>query len=309
VRRLLSGDNLLRAISLALAVVLWIVIAGGDTVERGLSVPVELRNLPSDLETTGDLVNSVDVRLRASPGLVESLDPDQILARIDLEGAEEGEQIIQLTADHIQVPFGFRIVRITPSLLTFNLERALSKKVPVHPRIFGTPAPGYEVADYSSDPPEVTVAGPRSRVQEIESAFTEPVTVDGADMDLEADVNVGLEDPLLYLESGGSQVRVVVRIRETNGQRVLENLPVAVRGQPAELAPSSVRVEVSGPERMLRDLSAADLRPYVNVPPEHDGVRPLPVAVEVASGYTGVSVVLTEPAEVKARLSSARRKP
>jgi hypothetical protein len=38
-------------------------------------------------------------------------------------------------------------------------------------------------------------------------------------------------------------------------------------------------------------------------------VRPLPVAVEVASGYTGVSVVLTEPAEVKARLLSARRRP
>jgi YbbR domain-containing protein len=309
VRRLISGDHLLRIISLLLATVLWIVIAGGDTVERGLNVPVELRNFPSNLEITGDLVNNVDVRLRASPGLVESLDPDQVLARIDLDGAEEGEQIIQLTSDNIEVPFGFRVVRITPSLLTFNLERALSKKVPVHPRIVGTPAPGYEVADYASDPPEVSVAGPRSRVQEIESAFTEPVSVDGADMDLEEAVNVGLEDPLLHLEGGGSQVRVVVRIRETHGQKVLENLPVTVRGQPAELDPAFVRVEVSGPERVLRDLSSADLRPYVNVPPEHDGVRPLPVAVEVASGHTGVSVVQTEPAEVKVRLLSARRKP
>ena len=212
-RRLISGDHLLRIISLLLATVLWIVVAGGDTVERGLNVPVELRNFPSNLEITGDLVNNVDVRLRASPGLVESLDPDQVIARIDLDGAEEGEQIIQLTSDNIEVPFGFRVVRITPSLLTFNLERALSKKVPVHPRIVGTPAPGYEVADYASDPPEVSVAGPRSRVQEIESAFTEPVSVDGADMDLEEAVNVGLEDPLLYLEDGGSQVRVVVRIR------------------------------------------------------------------------------------------------
>ena len=308
-RRLVSGDNLLRVISLLLAAVLWIVVAGGDTVERGLNVPVELRNFPSDLEITGDLVNNVDVRLRASPGLVESLDSDQVRARIDLEGAEEGEQIIQLTADNIEVPFGFRVVRITPSLLTFNLERAMSKKVPVHPRIVGTPAPGYEVADYASDPLEVSVAGPRSRVQEIENAFTEPVSVDGADMDIEEAVNVGLEDPLLYLEDGGSHVRVVVRIRETHGQKVLENLPVTVRGQPAELVPAFVRVEVSGPERVLRDLSSADLRPYVNVPPEHDGVRPLPVAVEVASGHTGVSVVQTEPAEVKVRLLTARRKP
>jgi YbbR domain-containing protein len=309
VKRLLSGDNLLRVASLALAVVLWIAIAGGESVERGLTVPVELRNFPSDLEMTGDLVNSVDVRLRASPGLVESLDTSQVLVRIDLEGAEEGEQIIQLTPEDIEVPFGFRIVKITPSFLTFNLERALSKKVPVRVRIIGTPAPGYEVVDYVADPPEVTVAGPRSRVQEIESAFTEPVSVDGADVDLEKLVDVIPEDPLLHLEGGETEVRVVVSIRETRGRKVFEGLPVTVRGQPATLVPSAVRVEVSGPERVLDALSAADLRPYVNVPPEHDGVRPLPVAVEIASGYTGVNVVLTEPAEVKARLLSARRKP
>ena len=307
-RRLLSGDNLLRVSSLALAVVLWIVIAGGDTVERGLNVPVELRNLPSDLETTGDLVNSVDVRLRASPGLIESLDTAQVLARIDLEGAQEGEQIVQLEADDIEVPFGFRIVKITPSFLTFNLERTLSKLVPVQPRIVGTPAPGYEVVDYFSDPREVRVAGPRSRVQEIESAFTEPVSVEGADMTLQELVNVMPEDPLLDLE-GGVRVRVVVHIQERHEQKVFEDLPVIVRGHPAELVPSAVSVQVSAPERVLRDLTAADLRPYVNVPPEHDGVRPLPVAVEVASGHTGASVVQTEPAEVEARLLSARRKP
>jgi YbbR domain-containing protein len=309
VRRLLSGDNLLRAISLALAVVLWIVIAGGDTVERGLSVPVELRNFPSNLEITGDLANSVDVRLRASPGLVESLDPSQLRARIDLAGAQEGEQIIQLTADHIEVPFGFRIVKITPSFLTFNLERSLSKKVRVHVRIVGTPAPGYEVADYVADPAEVTVAGPRSRVEEIESAFTEPVSVDGADVDQEKTVDVIPEDPLLHIEDGETEVRVVVYIREVQGQKAFDDLPVAARGQPARLTPSVVRVEVSGPLRVLDQLTAADLRPYVNVPPEHDGARPLPVAVEIASGHTGVSVVSTEPAELQARPNPARRNP
>jgi YbbR domain-containing protein len=308
VRRLLSGDTLLRVTSLALAVVLWIVIAGGETVERGLNVPVEWRNFPSDLEITGDRVDSVDVRVRASPGLVESLDAGQVLARIDLEGAEEGQKIIQLTADHIEVPFGFRIVRITPSFLTFNLERTLSKLVPVQPRIVGTPAPGYEVVDYFCDPREVRVAGPRSRVQEIENAFTEPVSVDGADMNLQELVNVIPEDPLLDLE-GGVRVRVVVRIQERHEQKTFEDLPVAVRGRPADLVPSSVSVQVTGPERVLRDLAAADLRPYVNVPPEHDGRRPLPVAVEIASGHTGASVVQTEPAEVEARPLSAGRKP
>jgi len=36
----------LRLTSLALAAVLWFVIAGRQTAERGLSIPIELRNVP-----------------------------------------------------------------------------------------------------------------------------------------------------------------------------------------------------------------------------------------------------------------------
>ena len=306
--RLLSGETPLRVASLALAIVLWVIIAGRDTAERGLTVPVELRNVPPDLEITGDLVNTVDVRLRASPGLIESLDSDQVLAAIDLEGAEEGERIIQLTAEQIRVPFGFRVVKVTPSLLTLNLERTSSKTVPVRPRILGRPAPGYEVADVKSDPAEIRVLGPRSRVQEIESAFTEPVSIDAADVTVEEFVNVGLEDPLLRLEGGG-EVRVVVGIRVRHEKRTFEGLPVSAEGSPAELDPAAVRVVVSGPTTVLRDLSPTDLRPYVNVPAGHDATRLLPVAVEVASGHTGASVVQTEPAEVTARPLSPRRQP
>ena len=306
--RLLSGETPLRVASLALAVVLWVIIAGRDTAERGLTVPVEMRNVPSDLEMTGDTVNSVTVRLRASPGLIESLDPSQVLAPIDLEGKEEGEHIFQLTPDQIRVPFGFRVVKVTPSLLTLNLERALSKAVPVRPRLLGIPAPGYEVEDVASDPSEIRVRGPKSRVQEIESAFTEYVSVDGADVTIDELVNVGLEDPRLTLE-GGAQVRVIVSIRERHEMRTFEALPVEPEGRPAELAPSSVRVVLTGPARVLRGLTAADLRPYVNVPAGHLQARPLPVAVEIASGHTGASVVLTEPTEVTARLLPPGRDP
>jgi YbbR domain-containing protein len=302
--KLFSGDTLLRVASLALAVMLWMTIAGRDTAERGVAAPVEFRNVPPDLELTGDLVNSVSVRLRTSPGLVESLDAGQVVALVDLEGKEEGEHIIQLTPEQVRVPFGFRVLKITPSLLTLSLEQVQAKMIPVRPRILGRPAPGYEVTDLSSDPAEVEVKGPKSRVQEIESAFTEPVSVDGADVTVEQYVNVGLEDSLLPPSRPG-QVRVVVVIRERRERRIFDRLPVIVRGQPAELKPSVVRVEVSGSARVLRDLTPADIRPYVNVAPDHDRTQPLPVAVEIASGHTGAEVVQTEPAEVRARLLSS----
>ena len=297
---LFSGDTALKLASLALAVGLWFVIAGKPTAERGLAVPVELRNVPRDLELTGDPVNTVDVRVRASPGLINSLDPGAIRATIDLAGALEGERIVQLSPEQIQAPQGFRVVKIAPSLLTLNLERTVRKKVPVRPRVIGRPANGFEVAEIASDPPEVQISGPRSRVQEVESAFTEPVSVAGAEATVTELVNVGLEDPLLRLE-GGSRVRVSAVVREARETRVFDGLHVEPRGRAARLSPSRVSVSVTGPVSQVRGLAASDLQAYVAVPPQGALPGRLPVAVQIASGHPGVSVAGTQPPDVSVR--------
>jgi YbbR domain-containing protein len=299
--RLLSGDTALKLASLALAVGLWFVIAGRPSAERGLAVPVELRNVPRDLELTGDAVNTVDVRVRASPGLINSLDPGSVRATIDLAGAQEGERIVQLSPEQIQAPQGFRIVKITPSLLTLNLERTLKKTVPVRPRVIGRPAPGYEVAEITSSPAEVQIAGPRSRVQEVESAFTEPVSVAGAETTVSETVNVGVEDPLLRLE-GGNRVRVGAVVRETRETRVFDGLRVEPRGRAARLSPSRVSVSVAGPSSQVRGLAASDLQAYVAMPQQGPVPGRLPVAVQIAAGRAGVSVVGTQPSEVSVRV-------
>jgi hypothetical protein len=305
---LLRGDAALRLVSLVLAAGLWFVIAGKQTAERGLPVPVELRNVPRDLEATGDAVNAVDVRVRASPGLINSLDSGKVLAIIDLAGAEEGERIVQLTPDTIQVPYGFRVIKVTPSLLTFNLERTLRKTIPVRPRVIGRPAPGYEVGEVTSDPTEVRVAGPRSRVQEIESAFTEPVSVEGASAAATELVNVGLEDPLLRLE-GGSRVRVTAIVREAREVRTLADLRIEARGRPARLDPVRASVTVEGPVSQVRTLRPDDLRAHVALPGAGPVPPRLPVAVDVAPGRPGVRVLEARPASVAVRVLAGKDAP
>ena len=289
-------DNLaLKAVSLLLAALTWFVIAGEKTSERGLSVPVELQNFPKDLELTGEAVTSVEVRLRASPGIIHGLGPRDVSALIDLQGVAAGERIVHLSPETIRVPFGVKVVKVTPSILTLNFEHTLEKDVPVRPRLLGRPAPGYEVAEVTSDPARVRIAGPRSRVQEIESAFTEPVSLEAARETVTDSVNIGLEDPVLRL-SGGTRVRVTARIREEHARKGLPGLALEVRGGTAQARPRSVRVEISGPVSVLKDLDPARVRPYVTI--TRDGLERAVVAVELLPGLAGVAVVETSPAEV-----------
>jgi YbbR domain-containing protein len=290
-------DNLpLKAVSLALAVMLWYVIAGEKTSEMGLSVPVELQNVPPELELTGDPVSAVQVRLRASPGVIQRLGPGDVSAQIDLQGLEEGERIVHLTAGSMRVPFGVKVVKITPAIITLHFERTLTKTVPVRPRLIGRPAEGHEVGEVASDPAEVRLAGPKSRVQEVESAFTEPVSVDGARTSLVDEVNIGLEDPLLRIE-GTPRVRVSVNIRETQVTRVLDGVPIAARGGTGSLRPGQARVVVSGPASSVARLALADVRPYVDAAAARPGAA-VAVTVELAPGHAGITVKEWQPTQV-----------
>jgi YbbR-like protein len=304
-------ENLpLKAASLLLAIVLWFVIAGEKTSERGMDVPVELQNFPQNLELTGDPVNRVEVRLRASPGIIHAVGPGEISAQVNLAGAGEGERIIHLTPEAIRVPFGVRVVKITPAILTLNFERTLFKTVPVRPRLIGRPAQGYEVAEVTSDPPEVRIAGPKSRVQEVESAFTEPVSVEGVDVSVTDRVSIGLEDPVLRLQ-GASRVQVLARIREESGKRAFDALPVEVRGGSGLARPATVRLVVSGPLALLKQLRPSHVHAYVSLvdTPAPAGLPRLPVAVELDSGFGAASVSDIEPAEVTVRPTRARSSP
>jgi YbbR domain-containing protein len=293
----------LKVASLGLAVLLWFVIAGERTSEMGLQIPVELQNFPRDLELTGDPVDTVEVRLRASPGVMKQLGPAEISAQVDLQGAVEGERIVHLTAESIRVPFGVTVVRITPAILNLNFERTLQKQVPVRPRILGRPAPGHEVEEILSEPAEIRIAGPKSRVMEVESAFTEALSVDRAETTVVDEVNIGLEDPVLRIQ-GSPRVKVTARVRVARQKRVFDSLPVSVRGGSASVQPQAVRVVVAGPASVLARLPAVDLRPFVEVTGRAEGQAR--VAVEIAPGNTGVSVEEVDPPEVTLR--SARRK-
>jgi YbbR domain-containing protein len=290
-------DNLpLKLGSLLLAFLLWFVIAGEKTSEMGLSVPLELQNFPTDLEITGDPVNSVEVRIRASPGIIHNLGPGEVTAHLDLARATEGERIIHLTEECIRVPFGVRVVKVNPAILTLNLEKTIERTVPVRPRILGRPARGYEVGGVTSRPAEARMAGPRSRVQEVDSAFTEPVSVEGADSSIQKAAALGLEDSLLRIQ-GDPRVEVRVEIRAIQSIRVFDAVAVVVRGGQAQPQPATVRVTLHGPEMALQGVAPGAIRAYVDLAGAGFG-RPTAVSISLDPGPPGVGVDSVDPAKV-----------
>src|SRR2546429_5309897 len=94
----------LKVLSLGLAVLLWTVIAGEETVERGLRVPLELQQFPAGLELQGEPPSSVDVRVRGSSGTLARISPADIVAVLDLRGAHVGGPLYHPTSAQRRAP-------------------------------------------------------------------------------------------------------------------------------------------------------------------------------------------------------------
>ena len=132
---------------------LWMVIAGEETVERGLRVPLELQQFPAGLELLGDVPTTADVRVRGAAGTLSRLSPGDVVAVVDLRGARSGERLFHLTPEQVRAPFGVEVVQVTPSTVAVAFENAASRSVPIRPAVEGRPAPGYVVGKITADPP------------------------------------------------------------------------------------------------------------------------------------------------------------
>jgi YbbR domain-containing protein len=298
------ADAGLKVGSLLLALVVWVVVAGEKTSEIGLAVPVELLNLPKDLEVVGDAVNAVEVRVRATPAIVRQLDSADLSLRVDLKGYEEGEHFFHLTEEAVRRPFGVTVVKLSPASITLNLERTLEREVPIQARTSGGPSAGFEIADVTCEPASVRLAGPRSRVAALRSVVTEVVSLGDARADVRKDVTIGIGDPLVRIQ-GSPRVHVTVKVRERHETRALSGLRLEVRGGNATARPAHVTVLVSGPSSVVGRLRPEAVVPYVELGGRPaDGQRT--VAVQVAPGWAGTVVERVEPAEVTIARGGAR---
>jgi YbbR domain-containing protein len=296
----------LKLLSVTLAIMLWMVIAGEETVERGLRVPLELQQFPAGLELLGDVPTTADVRVRGAAGTLSRLSPGDVVAVVDLRGARSGERLFHLTAEQVRTPFGVEVVQVTPSTVAVAFENAASRSVPIKPAVEGRPAPGYVVGKITADPPQVDIVGPQSAVRRVTEALTEPVSVAGAQRNVEETVTVGTVDPSLRLQTLRT-ARVTVQIVPAPLEQTVRDRPVHLRNLAANLSavviPSDVDVTLRGNKEALARIRPDDAMAFVDLSGLGAGQYTLTVYAD-SSSDAGVARI--EPAAIQVRITSAR---
>ncbi len=211
-RGLVTRNWGLKLVSLVLALALWLVLVPSDKVlaEKTLTVPLEMRDIPENMEVTERSVSTVDVTVRAPSRLINEITPSTVSARLGLEKATIYQLEYPLNRAIISLPDEADVIEVRPNKVQIKLEWTREAALDVHPSLRGKVAPGFRIAKIEVDPKEVSVRGPESKVRPKDTVTTGPVDV--TDLDRTKDFEVDLILPRAELRLVSAQTSAVVRV-------------------------------------------------------------------------------------------------
>jgi len=248
-------DNSVRILALFIAIVLWVYVTNEQNPVTDLSYNIPLEaNQPEGYIIKG-LPKTINVRVKGARSVTGTLQRMDFTARVDLakiSGVGEQEFPVQLSS-----PPGVEVLQVTPQAIRLQVDRIVTKTVPVVVSLKGKVMDGMQVGEPVLKPPVVSIRGPSKILDQIKQlGVTVDVSNAGDTLERVVPVETGTEGVSVTPD------RVSVTVPVTNMPS--KTLPVRIRltGEPAagytvsEVTAQPLNVQVTANDEVLNNLTA-----------------------------------------------------
>ncbi len=142
-------------------------------------VPVEFVKSDQKMEVFSSSASSVRLLVSGSRPLIRSLRPDRINVKLDIANTSPGKNTLSVGRNAISVPPGISVKSIEPSILEVFVDVPLKKEIPIQSFWAGRLSLDLIMTQVKVEPGKVLVVGPSKVLQDIDTLFTEPISLDG----------------------------------------------------------------------------------------------------------------------------------
>jgi len=295
----LSASNLgLKCLAVVIAVGLW--LSGHRDIERAVEVPLEFRNIPSDLMVTDNRVDYVVLRLMGPRTLVSTLDPDDMKLSLDLHAAKPGPAIYPLHASSFHIPRGVTVARITPPVIQLRLEPVVRRMLPISVQFASKPPFGYTIADMHIEPENVLVQGPADDVRKLRAVETMPIDFEVKEGTVKRRVRLSTDG--MAVSFSPEQIEVSFTVEQEQVSREFPRIPVTARDFTGRytVTPRSVSLRVFGPKRIVGQLELTSSHVYLDLEGLAVGEHVVPLTVNLPPE---VALVEQKPEQFHVRIA------
>lgn len=213
--RLLTKNAGWKLLSLFLAITLWYAVAREPELATSISVPIEFKNIPDDLDISSGVPDRVHIEIRGPSGRLGRDYLSDLAVVLDLSDVRPGERTFTVHGWNINLPLGVAFYRAVPSQITLRFDHLLTRAVRIVPRYAKSPPDGYRLKSFQLDPSTVRIRGPEDHVKQIEQVMTDPIDLSAVVGEAEFHVHLNIGDPQVRMESATGLVSVRVVLEKT----------------------------------------------------------------------------------------------
>jgi YbbR domain-containing protein len=211
--RLITRNAGWKLLSILAAFLVWLNVASEPELATIVSVPVEYRNYPRDLDISSNIASTIRVEAKGPSRQLRSLSNSGVTAVVDFSSVKgPGERTFTLTATDLNLPRGIDLMRTVPAQLRFQFENRMTRMLRVEVPFSGVLPAGLVVTDQQILPAQLEVRGPESHVLGAKSLVSDPFDLSRVNEDPEQVLSVYAPDPELSFP-GAPQVRVKIRVQ------------------------------------------------------------------------------------------------
>ncbi|MFV0438931.1 MAG: YbbR-like domain-containing protein [Desulfopila sp.] len=300
-QRIWSKEWVLKLVSVLIAVCLWFFVGGEDIVDKNVTVPVEIINLPRDLVISNQFKKEIDVTVSGPRSAIEEMINKAVARQIDLTSATPGTKVIENGNTAIPVPRGVTVLRIQPASIILSLDKLIQKQFPVTPMTAGNVANGFEMTDLTMKPDVITITGPQTILSQADELVTDIIDINGLKMSRSSQVPLDLKPAFVDL-IGQTLVTAEITIKPKMVEKKIDQVAVdaVLDGAPRKVSPKEVEVVLRVPVLLLREtkdltqLFSVELEPLV----DNNGMVRVSVVANPQNSLP-VEVVTVDPVAVQ----------
>jgi YbbR domain-containing protein len=295
-----------KMLSVGLALILFIFHRMSTLEERFFSVPL-LVEADTALIPASSYTRIVKVSLRGDANSIYPILEEDIEAFIDLKKYNaEGWYRAPVQVRKKGTALGVEPLEISvdPMEISLQLDRRISKYVPLTANIRGNLESGYDLVSHSLSPTQVVADGPLSMLEDLSELYTDFIDLDGRNEDFTVMVNILNRDPLIVIRGNGiTEFRGF--IRRSVPVRNIDDIPITLINLDerfeADMGGRAGNVRLEGSQSQLDQFEPSTgffTLDCINI--AAPGEYTLPVAINLPQG---LSLLRREPVELSFTVS------
>lgn len=183
-----------------------------------------------ELVAASVLPTTVRVSVWGDSSIINSIRDEDIIAYVDAHPfTVEGEYKIPVSLRKNNSILNEEALELhaEPSEISVKLENKVFKTVDVKLAVSGDPGENYAITETPIEPTKVSIVGPRSSIDKIETLTTEFVQLDNRTSDISGYVNLINPNPFVSV-LGGSKIQYTIKISEMEITRAYRDINIFI---------------------------------------------------------------------------------